>query len=322
MNSISSTGREEAERRAAFRRDVLSGLQETPKTLPCKWLYDAAGSAYYDEITQAPEYYPTRTEVAILESKADEIASAAGANAALVEFGPGATTKTGIVLEAMDRPHAYVPIDVSDTFLDQISAIVHADFPDLRVIPVLADFMKPVALPGDELADARLVGFFPGSTIGNLSDPEIRAFLSNARDMLGQNGLLVIGYDLAKDPAVLEAAYDDAGGATARFNLNLLERINRELGGDFDLSKFSHRAVWNAEASRIEMHIISALNQTVHINDTVISFAEGESIHTENSRKFAEGKAADLFRSAGWTPVKTLSDDNDMFAVAVLEPAT
>ena len=258
MNSTAPSDREDAERRAAFRRDVLEGLRRTPKTLPCKWLYDAAGSAYYDEITQAPEYYPTRTEVAILESKADEIASIAGANAALVEFGPGATTKTGIILDAMDQPHAYVPIDVSDTFLDQISTIVRADFPELKVIPVLADFMKPVMLPDAKLAGAKLVGFFPGSTIGNLSDGEIRTFLANARDMLGPEGLLVIGYDLAKDPAILEAAYDDSGGATARFNLNLLERINRELSGDFELSNFSHRAVWNAEASRIEMHIVSA----------------------------------------------------------------
>ncbi len=322
MNSNSPSVREAATRRDAFLDDVLDGLRQTPKTLPCKWLYDAQGSAFYDEITQAPEYYPTRTEVSILEEKAGEIAESAGANAALVEFGPGATTKTGIVLNALQAPHAYVPIDVSETFLDQISDIVRADFPGLKIIPVLADFMRPVELPEDRLDGARLVGFFPGSTIGNLTDAEIRSFLDNARAMLGDRGLLVIGYDLAKDPAVLEAAYDDAGGATARFNLNLLERINRELGGNFDPGGFRHRAIWNAEASRVEMHLVSERDQTVQIDGVEISFAKDETIHTENSRKFVEDKASALFRTAGWSPLKTLSDDDNMFAVSVLEPAS
>ncbi len=321
MNSTSPNARGEAAQRAAFFADVVSGLSQQTKSLPCKWFYDAQGSAIYDEITQAPEYYPTRTEVAILESQADKIAETAGPDAVLVEFGPGATTKTGIVLDAMETPSAYVPIDVSDTFLDQISNIVRADHPALNIIPVRADFMQPVSLPSEKLSGAKLVGFFPGSTIGNLSDDEIRTFLNNARTMLGEDALLVIGYDLAKEAAVLEAAYDDADGATARFNLNLLARINRELDGDFDLSKFSHRAVWNAEASRVEMHLVSECEQVVHVGGKSFRFTEGETIHTENSRKFVKSKVAALFRSAGWSPVSDLTDKADQFAVTLLEPA-
>lgn len=321
MDTAYSSDAQAAVRRDAFLQDVIQGLDGDPKSLPCKWFYDATGSALYDEITRAPEYYPTRTEVAILKSKAEEIAESVGSNAALVEFGPGATTKTGIVLEAMDEPHAYVPIDVSETFLDQISEIVRADFPDLNIVPVLADFMKPVELTRDRLDGARLVGFFPGSTIGNLSDDDIRKFLRNARRMLGADGLLVIGYDLAKDPSVLEAAYDDAGGATARFNLNLLARINRELGADFDLKGFAHRAIWNADASRIEMHLVSQRDQTVTVGDHTFDFAKGETIHTENSRKFIESKANALFRSAGWSPLRQLTDSDQMFAVTILKPA-
>lgn len=321
MDTAYSTDAQAAVRRDAFLQDVLNGLRCDSKSLPCKWFYDAKGSALYDEITRAPEYYPTRTEVAILQSKADQIAETVGANAALVEFGPGTTTKTGIVLEALDDPHAYVPIDVSQTFLDQISEIVRADFPELDIVPVLADFMKPVDLVAEQLDGARLVGFFPGSTIGNLSDDDIRKFLGNARRMLGPDSLLVIGYDLAKDPAVLEAAYDDAGGATARFNLNLLSRINRELGANFDLKSFAHRAIWNAEASRIEMHLVSQRDQSVEIGDEKIDFDEGETIHTENSRKFIPTKANALFRSAGWSPLKELTDSDRMFAVTILEPA-
>lgn len=312
--------REAAAQRDAFRQDVLHGLQQSSKSLPCKWLYDATGSALYDEITRAPEYYPTRTEVAILKADADAIAELAGPNAALVEYGPGATTKTSIVLEALDAPAAYVPVDVSETFLDQISNIVRAEFPDLAIVPVLADFMKPLALPASDLRDTRAIGFFPGSTIGNLDDAQIEAFLTNARQTLGKQGLLVIGYDLAKDPAILEAAYDDAGGISARFNLNLLDRINRELDGDLDPSAFSHRAVWNPTASQMELYLVSETDQRATIDGQQFSFSAGEAIHTENSRKFTRTKADKLFRDLGWTPVTTLTDDASMFAVAVLQP--
>lgn len=320
MTETILSDREAAAQRNAFRQDVLHGLRQSPKSLPCKWLYDAAGSALYDQITRTPEYYPTRTEVAILEAGADVIAKLAGPNAALVEYGPGATTKTNIVLEALEAPAAYVPIDVSETFLDQISGIVRKDFPDLAIVPVLADFMKPLALPASDLRDSRPIGFFPGSTIGNLDDAQIETFLTNARQTLGKCSLLVIGYDLAKDPELLEAAYDDAGGISARFNLNLLDRINRELDADLIPSAFAHRAVWNPTASQMELYLVSKKDQFATIDGRPFSFSSGEAIHTENSRKFTRAKAEELFGKFGWTPVTTLTDDASMFAVAVLKP--
>ena len=313
--SLSSLSADQAE----FAQDIVEGLSKDQKTLPSKWLYDAEGSRLYDEITELPEYYPTRTETKILEQSAHELAADIGENAVLIEYGPGLTDKTLLLIGALNAPACYVPIDVSERFLDAISKHVHGTFPKLAVEPVTADFTRPIeGLPGACEGPHR-VGFFSGSTIGNFSDAEIDQFLASARQTLGDDGLFVVGYDLRKPASILVPAYDDAQGVTAAFNLNLLERINREFGEVFETAAFRHKAVWNDAESRIEMHLVSQEAQEIDFLDQAFRFERGETIHTENSRKFSQADIETRFRKNGWRPVKTLTDDKGYFAVALLE---
>lgn len=302
--------------RATFLKDVLAGLSQTPKSLPCQYFYDEAGSQLFEQITELPEYYPTRTETAILQAHAHEIAAALGEQVLLVEYGAGASTKTRILLDALKAMSGYVPIDVSETFLLQTAEQVRADYPGLTVYPIVGDFMIRLGLPLG--AKGQPVGFFPGSTIGNLSDEDIVAFMSAARDLLGADSQFLIGVDLRKSPDILIPAYDDAAGVTAAFNLNLLKRINRELSADFDLSAFKHRAIWNDERSRIEMHLESLRDQTVKMGGSALNFAQGETIHTENSRKFSIDTLLTLFEQTGWTLKTQWLDEKRYFAVLLL----
>jgi dimethylhistidine N-methyltransferase len=296
-----------------FRADVVDGLNRSPKTLPARWLYDDHGSALFEAITQLPEYYPTRTETGILRAAAGELAAFVGPDAVLVEYGAGAAVKTEILLTAL-TPAAYVPIDIAADFLALTAARVHGRFPNLAIRPVAADFMADFALPRD-LPIGRRVGFFPGSTIGNLSFGEARAFLTRMAEQVGPQGAALVGVDLKKDVPTLLAAYDDAQGITAQFNINLLARINRELGGDFDLSAFRHEARWNAEEAGVEMHAISTCRQTVRIGGQSFKFEADETIHTESSRKYDLQGFADLAASGGWRVGPIWTDGDRRFAV-------
>src|SRR4051812_42636215 len=275
-----------------FARDALAGLSAERKTLPAKYFYDDSGSALFEAITALPEYYPTRTELGILKQRAGEIARLIPPGAALIEFGSGSTAKARIVLDAAAALAAYVPVDISAGFLNQEAARLGRDLPGLRILPIAADFTKPFKLPPALRLRAR-VGFFPGSTIGNFEPPEAARFLRHAGALLGRGAHLIVGVDLIKDAAVLDAAYNDTAGVTAAFNLNLLRRINRELGADFDLDRFRHHAFFSRERSRVEMHLASGAAQKVHLCDRRISFACGETIHTENSYKYS----VDSFRA-------------------------
>lgn len=298
----------------AFAQDVLAGLGSTPKTLPSRWLYDRRGSELFELITELPEYYPTRTETGILRSIAGEVAEIVGPGARLVEYGAGASTKTRILLDTLPDLLAYQPIDISSAFLAETAASLAADYPDLIITPIAADFMKPTGLDGEQ---GRAVGFFPGSTIGNLDDGEIARFLSAARESLGPSALFLLGADLRKSPDILIPAYDDPAGVTAEFNVNLLARINRELGGDVDLANFAHQARWNDAESRIEMHLVSERAQSVEVLGQAIQFAAGETIHTENSRKFRVSDLDRMAASGGWSLDRTWFDPDRLFCVAL-----
>lgn len=306
--------------RNSFRDDVRAGLAGRPKTLPAKYFYDARGSQLFDEITRLPEYYPTRTELRILEDNAAALGRAVPPGAALVEFGAGSARKVRILLSRMPGLAAYVPVDVSGEFLNAEARALRADHPGLAVEPVVADFTADFALP-PRAAHRPLVGFFPGSTIGNFEPHAARALLRRFGALLGPGSTLILGVDLVKDDSTLNAAYDDAAGVTARFNLNLLVRINRELGGDIDLAAFAHRAFFNRELSRIEMHLVSRRPQTVTAAGRRFHFAEGETIHTENSYKYTPDSFRDLAASAGWSTAATMTDAAALFAVLVLRAA-
>ena len=304
-----------------FASDVLTGLAEAQKTIPCQWLYDERGSALFEDITLLPEYYPTRTETEILKTRAGDIASLAGAKSNLVEYGSGASVKTRLLLDALEDVHSYVPIDVSAEFLSESAAALKADYPDLTVSTIVGDFLSPIVLPEQSKEAGRMVGFFPGSTIGNLSNDDIRDFFARARHDLGSDAAFVLGADLKKDVDRLIPAYDDAAGVTADFNLNLLARINRELGGDFVLHQFVHEARWNDAQSRIEMHLVSGVDQTVRVCGQEISFVKGETIHTENSRKFDREELVRLVETQGWQTSNVWTDDEELFSVVMLEAA-
>lgn len=300
-----------------FRDDVVSGLSASPKSLPSKYFYDAEGSRLFEAITTLPEYYPTRTETALLRRIAPDIAARIPDGAAMIEFGSGASTKTRILLDAAPQLAVYAPMDISATALDEAAAAIRADYPDLQVAPAIGDFTRPLGLPA--AAQGRpVVGFFPGSTIGNFPTTEAIAFLGAARALLGQGALFVVGADIAKGEDVLVPAYDDAAGVTAAFNKNLLVRINRELDGDVDLDAFAHRAVWNAVESRIEMHLVSLRDQTVQVAGQTIGFAEGETIHTENSYKYDPAAFADMARQAGWAIEAQWISEDPAFGVFAL----
>jgi dimethylhistidine N-methyltransferase len=301
----------------SFARDVIAGLTARPKRLPPKYFYDQTGSRLFDEITRTPEYYPTRTELSILNERACEIARLLPADAALVEFGSGWSRKARILIDASPDLAAYVPVDISAQNLAAEAAALRRDYRRLKVVPVAADFTSGFLLPRSLEAVPR-AGFFPGSTIGNFERPQASVFLQNASRMLGEGALLIVGVDLVKDASVLNAAYNDAAGVTARFNLNLLTRINRELGADFDLASFSHQAFYNPQRQRIEMHLVSRVPQRVNVCGRLIAFQEAETIHTENSYKYTIESFGALARGAGWTPVAVWTDAAGLFSVHAL----
>ena len=304
------------EQDSAFAGDVIGDLSQHPKRLSPKYFYDSAGSELFEQITLLPEYYPTRTELSILRDRGRVISSILPKGAALVEFGAGATTKVRLLINECAFA-AYVPVDISGDFLKAQADALRRDFPGLGVFPVAADFTAPFALP-DAINAMPKVGFFPGSTLGNFEPHEACSFLRSAREILGEGAQMVIGVDLEKDERVLYDAYNDKAGVTARFNLNVLARINRELGGNFDVSAFTHRAIYNRDRHRIEMHLISRKAQTVRVLGRSFSFRAGESIHTENSYKYSLERFVALARGSGWTPRKSWTDEAGMFSVHAL----
>lgn len=306
--------------RAEFRDAVLDGLSRTPRAIPAKFLYDARGSELFDAICELPEYYLTRTETGILQSCTPELARLAGPGCALVEFGSGSSVKTRLLLDAMPGLAAYVPIDISRQHLDATAARLRRDYPKLRVEPVRADYMALDTLPAD-LNGAPRLGFFPGSTIGNLEPQDATAFLRRARRLLGDRGAMVLGIDRRKDPRRLHEAYNDSAGVTAAFTLNLLRRMNRELGGTFDLAGFAHEAFYDPMEGRIEIYFRSLRPQTVTVAGRTFAFAEGERVHTEYSYKYDDAGIAALARSAGFTIDRTWTDPDHLFAVVYLEAA-
>lgn len=298
---------------------ALPGLLAARKTLPPKLFYDAEGCRLFGEITRLPEYYPTRTELALLRGIAAEAVAGLPSGSALVEYGASDEAKARLLLDAGDAGlfTSYVPIDVAEGALDALTQRLHRSHPALRVHSVVADFLAPFALPRAVQAQPR-TGFFPGSTIGNLDPDSAQRFLMTARRVLGRDARFLVGVDLQKDTALLIPAYDDAAGVTAAFNLNLLRRLNREAAADFDLDGFAHRADWNAEAGRIEMHLVSRRAQTVRVAGHRIRFAAGETIHTENSYKHTLAGFQDFARAAGWRPVRSWTDPAQLFSVHLL----
>ncbi|WP_300395256.1 L-histidine N(alpha)-methyltransferase [Henriciella sp.] len=305
--------------RDPFREDVIKGLGQRQKAIPSRWLYDEKGSKLFDEITELPEYYPTRTELKILGDRAGEMADAIGPEAVIVEYGAGSLLKVRILLDALERPAAFVPVDISASHLEAAADELTADYPDLTIKPIASDFMASNL--GESLPEAagRRAGFFPGSTVGNLLDAEIHRFLSNARADLGDGACFIIGIDQPKPPRILVPAYDDAQGVTAAFNKNLLTRMNRELDANFDLDAFAHEARWNESDSRIEMHLCSLKPQTVRVAGESFDFQDGETIHTENSRKIALDRFAGMAEKAGWSLSRHWTDEKGLFAVMLLE---
>ncbi len=303
-----------------FAESVIEGLSSSPKTLPCRYFYDARGSDLFDAITDLPEYYPTRSETAILAAQAADIADRVPEGAILVEFGSGSSRKTELLLAEMLDLAAYVPIDVSDSALAGARQRLEARFPALHVHPIVGNFTDEVTYPGD-LGSRPKVGFFPGSTIGNLTPAEARDLLAGMARTLGPNGRLIIGVDLKKDAHTLVAAYNDAAGVTAAFNLNLLTRINRELRATFDLTQFRHEALYNPREGRIEMYLVSERAQRVGVLGHTFAFAQDERIHTENSYKYTIDEFQTLAREAGWQPEECWTDRNALFSVHELVQA-
>ena len=297
--------------------EALAGLQGPAKTLPPKLFYDEIGCLLFDQITQLPEYYVTRTEQALLRRVAAEIAASAPRGAALVEYGACDEAKAALLLARMEQPAAYVPIDVAGPALLALRGRMRQSHPALAVHPMEADFLAPLSLP-DSVAALPRFGFFPGSTIGNLDPATARRFLVQARTTLGPASRFVVGVDLRKDPEMLVPAYDDAAGVTASFNLNLLVRLNREAAADFDLEAFMHRAVWNDAESRIEMHLVSLRDQVAHVAGQPIRFRDGESIHTENSYKHTPDGFRALASSAGWHAERIWTDAAELFSIHLL----
>ena len=301
----------------AFRADVLAGLAEPQKAIPARWFYDDAGSQLFEDITQLPEYYPTRAETEILQTRSGEIADLIGPGRAVVEFGSGSSVKTPLLLSAI-APSAYVPLDIAGDFLRASSAALAGKFPGRPVLPVEADFMRRVELPA-EVADLPKLGFFPGSTIGNMIARTATDLLRNMRATLGEGALLLIGMDLVKDEKVLLAAYDDAAGVTAAFNLNLLTRINRELDGDIPMEAFTHEARWNDPFARIEMHLVARRDVAFTVSGQRFAMQAGESIHTENSHKFTKRSGQMLLAAAGWEPLARWTDEAKRFSLVLAE---
>ena len=301
----------------AFCADVLAGLARRPRAIPARWFYDRRGSELFEQITALPEYYPTRTETAILARACPEVAAIVGPGRAVVEFGSGSSAKTPLLLAAI-APAAYVPIDISGAFLREAAAVVSRAFPAVTVVPVEADFLQPVALPA-AVSGLPTLGFFPGSTIGNMVPWQAVDLLRTMRASLGNGAALLIGMDRVKDPDVLVSAYDDAAGITAAFNLNLLARINRELDGTVPLDAFRHAARWNDPLARIEMHLEATRDVAFTVAGERFAMVAGETVHTENSHKYASRDARLLLAAGGWTVGAEWTDADELFAVYLAE---
>ena len=295
--------------------DVIAGLSSSSPTLPCKYFYDERGAALFQKICELPEYYITRTEIDVLEQHSAEIASQLGPNIELIGLGTGAGTKTRILIEALDKPAVYIPVDISEKQLRKSTASFRKIFPDLEILPVCADYLQPVVLPSPRRQPARNVVYFPGSTLGNFEPDEALEFLRRIANVACQGGGLLIGVDLQKDHNIIEAAYNDSAGVTAQFNLNLLEHLNREIGADFDLKQWRHRAIYNSDAGRIEMYLISETDQTVHIGDREFRFRAGEKILTEHSYKHTPEGFIALAGQAGFEFVKLWTDAARLFGI-------
>jgi L-histidine Nalpha-methyltransferase len=298
-----------------FLADVAAGLSSNPRTLPCKYFYDERGAALFQKICELPEYYITRTEIDILDRNRAEIASQLGPNIQLIGLGTGAGTKTRILVEALKNPAVYIPVDISEKQLRESTAVFRQIFPDLETLPVCADYLQPVVVPQARHKATRNIVYFPGSTIGNFGPDEAVEFLRRVVNVCRESGGLLIGVDLKKDPGVIEAAYNDSAGVTARFNLNLLERLNRDLGADFDLDQWQHRAIYNSKAGRIEMYLISEVDQFVHLAEHKFHFRRGEKITTEYSYKYAPEEFAALAGQAAFNFVRMWTDDARLFGV-------
>lgn len=301
----------------AFRADVLAGLAAPIPAIPARWLYDHRGSELFEEITRLPEYYPTRTEMALLTRLSGEFAALLGRGEAVVEFGSGSSTKTPILLTAI-RPAAYVPIDISGEFLRESAQQLEAQFPGLPILPVEADFTRPITLP-PEIGSLPKLGFFPGSTIGNLVARTAVDLLRAMKETLGEGSRLLIGMDRIKPVEILLAAYNDAAGVTAEFNLNLLHRINAELDGDIPVDAFRHHAIWNDALSRIEMHLEATRDVSFTVSGAPFSFRQGDTIHTENSHKYGHRDSRLMLRAAGWGVVEEWTDEKQWFSILLAE---
>jgi L-histidine N-alpha-methyltransferase len=297
----------------AFRADVIAGLAAPVKAIPARWFYDRRGSELFEAITRLPEYYLTRADRALLERHSTEVARIAGPGRAVIEFGSGSSAKTPILLRAVE-PSAYVPIDISGEFLRASAAELQREFPDLPVLPVEADFMNPIALP-PAVSKAPKLGFFPGSTIGNLVASTAVDLLRAMKSTLGDGALLLIGMDRIKDRERLLSAYDDEAGVTAAFNLNLLHRINGELAGTIPVESFRHRTIWNDRLARIEMHLEALRDVDFTVEGNSFAMKAGETIHTENSHKYGARDARLLLKSGGWEAIEEWSDEADNFAL-------
>jgi L-histidine Nalpha-methyltransferase len=302
-----------------FQADVLEGLRGPRRAIPARWLYDERGSELFDKITRLPEYYPTRTEKALLEQCQSQIAEFVDPGSVVVEFGAGSATKTPLLLEAIN-PSVYVPIDISGDYLRSSAEVLQSSFPQLDVMPVEADFTRPMKLPA-HIKGAQRLGFFPGSTIGNFVPRSSVNLLRHMRDTLEEGAKLLIGFDRIKPTEVLIPAYDDAAGVTAAFNLNLLHRINRELGGDIPVDAFVHDVRWNDMQSRIEMHLRCIRNVTFAVAGNPFAIGDGDSIHTENSHKYDLRGLRLLLRAGCWTPIADWSAPDDWFTLVLAEAA-
>jgi len=303
------------------RAEILTGLRERPKMVSPKFFYDERGSQLFDEICEQPEYYPTRTELGIMEDNLDAIAEAVGKDVSLIEYGSGSSTKTRLLLDRLDQPAAYVPVDISREHLAQAAAQLAADYPDIKVLPVCTDIAKPFSLQEPNRSAARNVVYFPGSTIGNFGIDDAVALMKVIREEAGDSGGLLIGVDLVKPRDILEPAYNDAAGVTAEFNLNLLRRLNREHDANFELDNFRHRAVYDEEHQRIEMRLIALDQQTVSIGAETLEFAKDEYIVTEHSHKYRLEQFAEFASKAGFKVREVWTDDEDLFSVQYLEAA-
>ncbi len=306
---------------AVFEAEALAGLSAFEKTLPCKYFYDAHGSHLFDQICDLPEYYPTRTELGIMRQHVSEMAGLLGPDCLLVEYGSGSSTKTRILLDHLPDLAGYVPMDISREHLLMTAKSLAAAYPRLDILPLCADYTAPYTIPEARGPVRSRAVYFPGSTIGNFHREQAEVFLSQIADVCGPGGGLLIGVDLKKSPAILEPAYDDAQGVTAAFNLNLLRRMNTELGTDFDLSGFAHRAFYNALAGRVEMHLMSLRPQTVHLAGREIAFEEEETILTECSYKYSLAEFADLAARAGFLVRRVWTDPAQLFSVQYLTVA-